>query len=335
MRNIVKKMILIYYKLCKLLPKGSTDILIIETFEGFHDEVQKSLDGKVIKLKFSLLNMPRIIYHTRYSKLILIDNINIVNSSIVELKKKTIMNWHASNAVKKFGLSTLEEGEKQNRTIEYNGHGKIIVGSEQLANAMKECLGKNDEDLIRMSSICGNKVWENIKNINNDSEYILYVPTFRKDEKQNKAIINFINQYDNDKYVLKYKLHPKVNVNINNPQALEVERNLYSNIKGAHLVISDYSSLLIDASALNENVMMFASDYDEYINEQGLFITKEKFWGQFESDKEMVMRYISEDKFIEHSKDDIIEKYFEYETNQGIKQIIQYINERLCDDKKS
>lgn len=328
-------MILIYYKLCKLLPKGSTDILIIETFEGFHDEVINSLDGKVIKFNLSLLNMPRIIYHARYSKLILIDNINIVNSSIVELKEKTIMNWHASNAVKKFGLSTLKESDKENRRIEYEGHGKIIVGSEQLANAMKECLGKNDEDLIRMSSICGNKVWENIKNINNDSEYVLYVPTFRKDEKQNEAIINFINQYHNDKYLLKYKLHPKMNGNINNPQAIEVENDLYSNIKGAHLVISDYSSLLIDASALNDSVMMFASDYDEYIKEQGLFITKEKFWGQFESDKDMVVGYINNDNFIKHSKGDIIEKYFEYEINQGIKQIIQYINERLYDDKKS
>jgi CDP-ribitol ribitolphosphotransferase len=120
-------------------------------------------------------------------------------------------------------------------------------------------------------------------NVSHDKKIILYAPTFRDEEKFNN-VFNYLdldrfNRELGDEYVLALRLHPKIKnfykdditsegkyVDVSNWES-EQELMLISD-----MLITDYSSIMIEYSVLNKPTVFFTYDLDEYLaNERGFY----------------------------------------------------------------
>ncbi|MBP3225797.1 MAG: CDP-glycerol glycerophosphotransferase family protein, partial [Methanobrevibacter sp.] len=120
-------------------------------------------------------------------------------------------------------------------------------------------------------------------NISQDKKIILYAPTFRDESKFNNVFdylnLNKFNEVFSDEYVLALRLHPKIKnfyqddissrgqyVDVSDFES-EQELMLISDI-----LITDYSSIMIEYAILNRPIIFFTYDLDSYLaNERGFY----------------------------------------------------------------
>lgn len=317
----VKQTIKLFDFLTRFVPAKKLDALIIADFDQM--ELFEELNFKNKKIvKFSKLKMFYIAFLVRRSKTIFVDNLNIVVSSINDIEGEVIQIWHATSSIKKFGLPTLDNTyDIKERTKEYQSYDKFVVNSEYMAEKFKESFGISNDKIIRLGSTASIKLFD-CKVIKPYFDYIVYVPTFRWNSKQNQKSIEFIKNFKSDKYKLIYSLHPKVEAEIENDDCIDVSgsdvRSYFSN---AQLIISDYSSLLIDASLVCDKVAMYGYDIVDYEKDPGLNITEKSFWGFFTKDQKELIKYITEQQFIKHDKQKIKKTFFEYDDDNSVKRI--------------
>ena len=202
--------------------------------------------------------------------------------------------WHAPGASKKFGGSV----DFESREI----LGKISQKTDCLIVTSKNIIGYYSEafqmpedkikplGLPRMDYYFENHDLEKLKkdfsrkfNVAPDKKIILYAPTFRDEEKYNN-VFNYLdlekfNQELGREYVLALRLHPKIKnfykddisseglyVDVSDFES-EQELMLISDI-----LITDYSSIMIEYSALDKPTVFFTYDLDYYLaNERGFY----------------------------------------------------------------
>lgn len=207
--------------------------------------------------------------------------------------------WHAPGASKKFGGSVESENKEMiyrlSKNINY-----LITTSQNIENQYAEAfqiepnkikpLGLprmdyyfENHDLNRLKRDFCNKF-----NVSFNKKIILYAPTFRDEEKFNN-VFNFLNldkfnQILGDDYVLALRLHPKIKnfysdditsqnnfVNVSDWES-EQELMLISD-----MLITDYSSIMIEYCVLNKPIIFFTYDLDSYLtNERGFYYDFEK-----------------------------------------------------------
>lgn len=202
--------------------------------------------------------------------------------------------WHAPGASKRFGGSVDIESRDILKKISENTDclivtSKNIIGyySEafQMPKSKIKPLGLprmdyyfEDHDLDKLKNEFCQKY-----NISNDKKIILYAPTFRDEEKYNN-VFNYLNLEEFNKqlgneYVLALRLHPK----IRNFYKDDISsKGKYIDVSGyeseqelmliSDIMITDYSSIMIEYSILNKPTVFFTYDLDEYLaNERGFY----------------------------------------------------------------
>ena len=202
--------------------------------------------------------------------------------------------WHAPGASKKFGGSVdIESREILSKISENTDY--LIVTSKNIKDYYAEAFQMPKTKikalgLPRMDYYFENHDLNKLKkdfcdkyNLSSDKKIILYAPTFRDEEKYNN-VFNYLdldkfNEKLGDEYILALRLHPKIKnfykddissrgkyVDVSNWQS-EQELMLISDI-----LITDYSSIMIEYSALNKPTVFFTYDLDEYLaNERGFY----------------------------------------------------------------
>ena len=171
--------------------------------------------------------------------------------------------WHAPGASKKFGGSVdFESREILSMISEKTDYlivtSKNVIGNYceafQISEDKIKPLGLprmdyyfEDHDLDRLKREFSQKF-----NVSPDKKIVLYAPTFRDEEKYNNVFdyldLEKFNRELGDEYVLALRLHPKIRK------------------------ITDYSSIMIEYSALNKPTVFFTYDLDYYLaNERGFY----------------------------------------------------------------
>ena len=208
-------------------------------------------------------------------------------STIVQL-------WHAPGASKKFGASVDTESREILRKISQNTDC-LIVTSKNIIDHYSEAFQMPKDKikalgLPRMDYYFENHDLSKLKGdfcrkhgISQDKKIILYAPTFRDEEKYNNVLnyldVDEFNRQLGDEYVLALRLHPKIRdfyeddissageyVDVSGHES-EQELMLISDI-----LITDYSSIMIEYSILNRPTVFFTYDLDEYLeNERGFY----------------------------------------------------------------
>ena len=202
--------------------------------------------------------------------------------------------WHAPGASKKFGGSVdIESREILSKISENTDY--LIVTSENIIGYYSEAFQMPESKikalgLPRMDYYFENRDLDKLKKdfcqkygISQDKKIILYAPTFRDEEKYNNVFsyldLEEFNARLGNEYVLALRLHPK----IKNFYKEDISsKGKYIDVSGyeseqelmliSDVLITDYSSIMIEYSILNKPTVFFTYDLDEYLkNERGFY----------------------------------------------------------------
>ena len=209
-------------------------------------------------------------------------------------RTKVIQMWHAVSAVKKFGWQTVgnEDGstEKTARLMRmHKGYDYVIAPSDATAEHFAEAFGTDRSKIVKL----GLPRIDYINEVTNgdgrykamgavyalyphlassDKTVVLYAPTFRRGSLPD--VKSLAEALDPDKYELIVRLHPLYKAEGELPQAEHVryEENIptYDLLACADVVISDYSSLVVEATIADKPLYLYTYDIDSYSRTTGL-----------------------------------------------------------------
>lgn len=226
-------------------------------------------------------------------------NDNFFPFAFMNFKSETlvIQLWHAPGAFKKFGASV--ESKEMLKMISDNTDYLITTSKNidayyseafQIDESKIEALGLPRADFYFKNHDL-NSLREKFNqrySVDENKKIILYAPTFREDEKFN----NVFNYFDLEKfnerlfedYVLALRLHPKIKKFYSDDISVEgdyIDCSDYENEQEllllSDLLITDYSSIMIEFALLNKPIVFFAYDLENYLNnERGFYLDYRK-----------------------------------------------------------
>ncbi|MEH7573520.1 CDP-glycerol glycerophosphotransferase family protein, partial [Cytobacillus firmus] len=148
----------------------------------------------------NLINVIKSIYHLATSKYIFVDNYFGV-LSVTDFKEEVtcVQLWHASGAIKKFGLEDESNKFRSKRANErfqrvYRNFHKVVVGSDVMANIFMKAFNIPSEGILRTgiprtdffyNLNLQNELISKLVKENPELKYkkkILYAPTYRDNE---------------------------------------------------------------------------------------------------------------------------------------------------------
>ncbi|OWT33402.1 CDP-glycerol--glycerophosphate glycerophosphotransferase [Methanobrevibacter sp. 87.7] len=336
------------------------------SFIGNFNYIYKELNSRnidfeyncVVKNRFSISD----IYHLARSKYIFLnDNFLALAYMNISNKTKVIQLWHGPGAFKKFGYSSIEFNDKDLINLIRNSSKRIsylTVTSNNIKKYYSEAF-QIDEDKIIASGIPRldfyseeNTSEDNISKIRKDfmknhpeiknKKIILYAPTFRENSKYNNVFKYFnVNKFINelsDEYVLLIRLHPKmyefdtednINKDIFNFDNV-IDCTYYENEQNLLLIsdilITDYSSIMIEYSILNRPIIFFAYDLDNYLsNERGFYFDYNEVPGTIVKNTDELIYVIKNSIFKMDKLEKFLKFQFDYIDDKSSKRIIDYV----------
>ncbi len=245
-------------------------------------------DGIINKLKYCI-GIIGDMYYLATSRVALLDTYSITVSCLKHKKSlKVIQLWHASGAIKKFGLQSLgtKEGrdEKVSRAMcMHKNYDYILAPSKATAKIFMQAFGYQ-ADKIKICSLprvdevltdngAATRFYrENPALIN--EKIVLYLPTFRDSEAL--AVNALKSEFENGNmqgYHLIVSTHPLFSkVRRDASCSFNGSYSTYDLMKIADIIITDYSACAFEASVLMKPLYFFVFDYEKYSSERGLNI---------------------------------------------------------------
>ena len=198
--------------------------------------------------------------------------------------------WHAPGASKKFGGSVDIESRPILKKIS-NNTDWLIVTSDDIKKYYAEAFQISENKikalgLPRMDYYFENHDSKELKNkfckdygISPDKKIILYAPTFRDEEKFNNVFNYFdlekFNKELSEEYVLALRLHPKIKNFYKDDISSKGQYIDVSDFKNeqelmllSDMLITDYSSIMIEYSILSRPIVFFTYDLDTYLSKE-------------------------------------------------------------------
>ncbi len=240
------------------------------------------------------------IYHLATSKRILVDNY-FGFLAVTDFKKEVecIQLWHATGAIKKFGLEDQSIKNRSKRAIQrfqfvYQRFDKVVVGSETMATIFKDAFGLTDENILRTGIPRTDFFYDEQKKSNarmklveenpllEEKKVILYAPTYRDDElTQFDLQLNLEKMFQElgENYIVLLRLHPAVNTS--EDYTKEYPGFVFDYSSGTYHIndlliicdylITDYSSIPYEFSLLKKPIIFFTYDLEKYKQERGIW----------------------------------------------------------------
>ena len=260
-----------------------------ESFKGNLDYIKKEFEKRgdfhfnfFYKDKLSFSNFKKL----ATSKYIFLND-NFFPLAFMDFKKesKVVQLWHAPGAFKKFGASIASESSEMIKEISKN-IDYLIVSSDNIKKYYAEAFQIEESKIKSLGLPRADYYFENHKNLRQDfdlkyplaknKKIILYAPTFR-DNNEDNNVFNFLdlekfNRELDDEYILVLRLHPKIKKFFkggieDNEDYIDCTefKNEQELLLISDILITDYSSIMIEFSLLNKPTIFFTYDYDRYI----------------------------------------------------------------------
>lgn len=324
-----------------------------ESFKGNLDYIKKEFDKRgdfefhfFYKDKLSFASFKKLA-GSRYIFL----NDNFFPLAFMNFSSKNIITqlWHAPGASKKFGGSVDIESRDILRKISENTD-YLIVTSEKIKKYYSEAFQMPESKikalgLPRLDYYFENHDLNKLKadfsskyNISPDKKIILYAPTFRDEEKYNN-VFNYLdlekfNQVLGEEYVLALRLHPKIKnfykddisskgeyIDVSDFES-EQELMLLSDI-----LITDYSSIMIEYSILNKPTVFFTYDLEDYLDcERGFYYDfKTTVPGPIVFTSDELIDVINDNEFDKSKISEFVKTQFDEIDGQSSKRIVDFL----------
>ncbi len=221
------------------------------------------------------------------SKAVITDSYSIPVSILRHKKNLQIMQiWHAVSAVKQFGRQTVGKKEGSSEAVSsgmhmhenydyiacpsritgrhfsegfgYDGSNAVLLGLPRIDFIASEDPEMSDE--IRKHYGAGR----------DGKKVILYVPTFRRISRTD--YMSLARHIDKEKYDLLVRLHPLDDTPKEPAEGVIFadEYGSYDLLKACDIVISDYSSFVVEASITGKPLYLYTYDLEQYEADNGL-----------------------------------------------------------------
>lgn len=297
-KNIVKTIYILFIKIFDKLCLGKSDNKNITIFMTFKEDIEpiiKSLSEKGYNITViyhpkyenvvkeyqvnKTINMKnkfflQQIYAIKKSRILIIDTYYLILGSITKPNKQTVIQtWHATGALKKFGLEDKSVDLNNNKLVQqylnvYHYTDYYLVGSDIMGKIFEKSLDAKPSNMLKIG-LPRLDSYSNISPNNNEKKIALYVPTYRDyDMKSNIKIDKEKFEKNCPEYSLITKLHPAINTS--NNSVTNDDRDTQQLMEIADIIITDYSSLSIEAAFLNKIVVFYSYDEDIYNEKRGL-----------------------------------------------------------------
>ncbi len=271
---------------------------------------------------------------------------------------KVIQLWHACGAFKAFGFSRLgrPKGSRQN-SKNHRNYDYAIVGGENSRIWYAEGFGVSTKNIvptgIPRTDVFFDETYKAETRKRLYSEYpqlkgkkvILFAPTYRGDvrEKANYPMNRF--QVDKfmdavgDDYFLIIKHHPFIMEKHPIPEGYEncvLDLSEHAELNDllfiTDVIITDYSSLVFDASLLKIPMLFYTYDLKQYIKDRDFYFDFPTFVpGPFFSRQEQLQQAIVDGNFDLQMIDDFAKKHFDYFDGRSSQRVADLICQALTE----
>lgn len=269
--------------------------------------------------------------------------------------------WHASGALKKFGMSTV--GKSFGPSEEYLKHvkihsnySKVFVSSTEVIPYYAEAFDLPENKIYPLGIPRTDYFFEReeIDRLRirffqsypklKSKKLILYAPTFRGSSHYQdvyRCPLDFdLMRKDLEKdYVLLIHLHPYMRAGIDLKEKdkdfvyhIHGDYNIQELLALADILVTDYSTVFFDYSMLNRPIAFFATDLEEYTCERDFYYPYQSIIpGPLFTDTEPLIKWIKEGQFDMEKLEEFRNRFFNYIDGNASKRIVHH----LIDEKKA
>ena len=324
-----------------------------ESFKGNLDYIKKEFEKRgdyefhfFYKDKLSFASFKKL----ASSKYVFLND-NFFPLAFMSFKPETmvVQLWHAPGASKKFGGSVDFESREILAKISENTDF-LIVTSDKIKDYYSEAfqmpLSKiRALGLPRMDYYFENHDIDRLKQdfcsrygVSSDKKIILYAPTFRDEEKYNNVFdyldLEEFNRILGDEYVLALRLHPKIR-NFHKDDISS--QGKYIDVSGfeseqelmliSDMMITDYSSIMIEYAILNRPILFFTYDLEDYLaNERGFYYDfKTTVPGPIAYSSDELIGIIHDDDFDKSKISDFVKTQLDVIDGKSSKRIVDFL----------
>ena len=232
------------------------------------------------------------------SDVVVLDTYCIPASMIPHRKAtKVVQMWHALGAIKKFGWQTVgKEGgssEKVARLMRmHHGYDYVVSPSDITSQHFCEAFKSDSSSIVKyglpridyIKSVAAGgrhdemqgRILSEYPQLNNGKRTVLYAPTFRRGKAVD--VKSLIDAFDAEKYNIVVKLHPLYRGDAGETPE-ECTNTIYDEtfssydwLSVADIIISDYSSFVIESTLADKPLYIYAYDLEDYDINTGLNI---------------------------------------------------------------
>lgn len=346
------------FNLFKAFPVVNNRISFIidsrESFKGNLDYIKKEFEKRgdfefsfFYKDKLSLSSFKKL----ATSKYVFLND-NFFPLAFMNFKSdtKVIQLWHAPGASKKFGGSVASPDEIEMLLKIGENTDYLISSSKNIEDYYSEAFQIDKEKikalgLPRLDYYFENHDLNKIKsdfckkyNVESNKKIILYAPTFR-DEKKYNNVLNFLdlkkfNDVLGDEYILALRLHPKIMDFYDD--AIESSENYIdcSNYPSeqelmmiSDVLITDYSSIMIEFAILDKPILFFVYDLDNYLTtERGFYYDfKKTVPGKLVYNSDELIDAINNEDFDKDKMTSFVKTQFDVIDGKSSKRVVDFL----------
>lgn len=266
--------------------------------------------------------------------------------------------WHACGAFKTFGFTRLgKKGGPKQTDPNHRMYDCAIVSSREIAKHYAEGFGLSDEN-VAATGIPRTDIFmdENYKNQVEESFYerypqlkekkiMLFAPTFRGNGQMSAfyptdafSPVNVYNQLGGE-YAVIIKLHPFCRERFDIPEEytdniidLSDDDELNDLLFVTDLLVTDYSSVVFEASLLNIPMVFYAWDLYEYISSRDFYYDFEGFVpGKIVFSQRELIESVNKNDFESQKVEGFKNKFFDHLDGRSSRRVADLILENLND----
>lgn len=256
--------------------------------------------------------------------------------------------WHGAGAFKKFGLSSttdldlIELERLIAKKLDY-----VVVSSKKIAPFYEEAFGVNSNKILALGVPSTDyyfiehdlnnlrRKFEKLYPESKNKKLILYAPTFRENKKLDENLIEnlnieLFNKELGQNYILAIRLHPQVNnkESLNNKHILDLTD--YPDSKEllllADILITDYSSIMVEYALLNKPLIFYPFDYDYYVNkERGFYFDYNKVPGKIAINSSEIISIIKNNEFDFNKTNEFVFSQYDHLDGNSSQRLVSYL----------
>lgn len=308
--------------------------------------LNKKLEKNLISIIVYVIHMFEQMYHIATSKVVIIDGYCILISILKHKKSlKVIQIWHALGSFKKFAYSIINKNEGTKLELAkvmkmHENYDYILTSSEFSKQYFKEAFNASEElmkviplprvDFLKSETYkedAKEKFYDIYNEISPEKHKILYVPTFRKNNED--KLDDIINNINYEKFDLILKTHDGEEIIYTNKDKYISKKTEFTGLELLHVadyVITDYSAIVYEAAVAKKPIYFYNYDYNEYMNNRGLYIDYFKEMpGPISKDINVLLNKIENEPFDYSKLEEFENKYITNEYKNNTDKIVELI----------